>query len=400
VVSRDYIFNPITDPVFYFRHEGRIAMISFNLPPYGEKSVQYMQEAIQSGKISGDGAFTKACSLWIEKNTLVSRALLTTSGTHALEMAAILCDVKPNDEVIMPSFTFTSTANAFVLRGAKIVFIDIRPDTMNMDEALIEEAITEKTKIIAPVHYAGVACEMDTVMKLAKQYNLKVVEDAAQGVMSKYKGQALGSIGDYGCFSFHETKNYCMGEGGALLIKDAADADRAEIIREKGTNRSRFFRGQVDKYSWVDEGSSYLPSELNAAYLLAQLEIADEINNKRMALWNQYYMGLKALQNNELLSLPIIPEHCLQNGHMFYVKAKNLEQRTALIDYLKKKGILSVFHYVPLHSTVAGLKFGRFSGKDRYTTQESDKLLRLPMYYSLTHEQADYIIEAVKSFYE
>lgn len=374
-------------------------MIKFNVPPYAEKAADYIKECVVNQKICGDGAYTRKCNEWIEEKTGTAKCLLTTSCTHATEMAALLAGIKEGDEVIMPAYTFVSTANAFVLRGAVPVFVDIRPDTMNIDETLIEAAITEKTKAIAPVHYAGVACEMDTIMKIAKKHNLLVIEDAAQGMMSTYKGRALGTIGDYGCFSFHETKNYSMGEGGALLIRDAGNVEAAEVIREKGTNRSKYYRGQIDKYTWVDYGSSYLPSDMNAAYLYAQLEIADEMNEWRLNCWNRYYKNLRPLAESGRIELPIIPEHCVHNAHMFYIKAKDIEERTALIDYLAKKDILSVFHYIPLHTAPAGKKFGRFYGEDKYTTRESERLARLPMYYGLTTEQVDYICDAVKSFY-
>ena len=374
-------------------------MINFNVPPFTGKEMDYIKIAIDNEKICGDGQFTKKCNAWVEERTATSKALLTTSCTHALEMAALLADIKPGDEVIMPSFTFVSTADAFVLRGATVVFVDIRPDTMNIDETKIEAAITDKTKAIVPVHYAGVACEMDTIMDIAKRHNLVVVEDAAQGVMSSYKGKALGAIGDYGCFSFHETKNYSMGEGGAILIQDPAKIEAAEIIREKGTDRSKYFRGQIDKYTWQNFGSSYLPSDMNAAYLWAQLEMADEINDARLAVWNRYYEGLKELAEAGKIELPVVPEGCVHNAHMFYIKAKDLEERTALIDHLKANGILAVFHYIPLHSAPAGQKFGRFHGEDVYTTKESERLCRLPMYYRLQQEQVDYIISKVKEFY-
>lgn len=344
--------------------------------------------------------FTKRCNSWIEERTGTAKALLTTSCTHATEMAALLLDIQPGDEVIMPSYTFVSTANAFVLRGAVPVFVDIRPDTMNLDENLIEEAVTEKTKAIVPVHYAGVACEMDKIMELAGKYRLAVVEDAAQGVCSFYKGKALGTIGDYGCFSFHETKNFSMGEGGALLIRDAEHIEDAEILREKGTNRSKFFRGQVDKYTWVNQGSSYLPSDMNAAYLWAQLELADQITADRMKSWNAYYEQLKPLKEQGRIDLPVVPENCEHNAHMFYLKAKDLEERTKLIAYLKEADIQTVFHYVPLHTGEAGQRLGRFSGVDRYTTKESERILRLPMYYGLREEQVSYIVERIKEFYE
>lgn len=374
-------------------------MISFNIPPYVGKELEFVKQAIDAQKICGDGMFTKKCNSWLEKRFGAQKVLLTTSGTTALDMAALMCDLKPGDEVILPSFTFSSTATAFVLAGATLVFVDVRPDTMNIDEAKIEAAITEKTKVIVPVHYAGVACEMDTIMAIAKKYNLKVVEDAAQGVMSTYKGRALGTIGDFGCFSFHETKNYSMGEGGALVINDPAYNDRAEILREKGTNRSKFFRGQVDKYTWVDFGDSYLPSDMNAAYLWAQLEKADEINNDRLATWNAYHEAFAPLAAAGKVELPTIPEDCVHNAHMYYLKCKDLEERTAFIDYMKEADVLTVFHYVPLHSAPAGRRFGRFHGEDVYTTAESDRLVRLPMYYGLTSQDRDLIIEAVKSFF-
>ncbi len=375
-------------------------MITFNVPPFTGKEMEYIKECVENQKICGDGIYTKKCNDWLEKRTGTAKALLTTSCTHALEMAALLADIKPGDEVIMPAYTFVSTADAFVLRGAVPVFVDIRPDTMNIDENLIEAAITDKTKAIAPVHYAGVSCEMDKIMELAKKYNLVVIEDAAQGIMSSYKGKALGTIGDFGCFSFHETKNYSMGEGGALLIQDEKNVEEAEIIREKGTNRSKFYRGQIDKYTWVNFGSSYLPSDMNAAYLYAQLEMADEINDARLACWERYYENLKPLAETGKIELPVVPEGCVHNAHMFYIKARDVEERTALIDYLKSKEVMSVFHYIPLHTAPAGLKFGRFHGEDKYTTRESERLTRLPMFYGLTLEQVDYICEQVKSFYQ
>lgn len=375
-------------------------MINFNVPPFTGKEFDYMKEAVDRQKICGDGIFTKKCNEWLEKKTGTTKCLLTTSCTHALELAALLCEIKPGDEVIMPSYTFVSTADAFVLRGATIVFVDIRPDTMNIDENLIEAAITDKTKAIVPVHYAGVACEMDKIMEIANKYNLFVVEDAAQGIMSTYKGKPLGTFGEFGSFSFHETKNYSMGEGGALLIRDEQYIEPAEIIREKGTDRSKFFRGQVDKYTWVNFGSSYLPSDLNAAYLYAQLELAEGINQIRLDIWNRYYENLKTLAEKGQIELPVVPEGCVHNGHMFYLKAKDISERTKLIDYLKENGILSVFHYIPLHSATAGKKFGRFHGTDRYTTKESERLTRLPLYYGLTLEQVDMISDKVKEFYE
>ena len=377
-----------------------IIMINFNVPPYAEKAMGYIQECVKNQKICGDGPYTKKCSEWIERKTGTAKCLLTTSCTHATELAALLLpDIGPGDEVIMPAYTFVSTADAFVLRGAVPVFVDIRPDTMNMDEKLIEEAVTERTKAIVPVHYAGVACEMDTIMDIAARHRLAVVEDAAQGIMATYKGKALGTIGDFGCFSFHETKNYSMGEGGALLIRDGRNVEEAEIIREKGTNRSKYYRGQIDKYTWINYGSSYLPSDMNAAYLYAQLEIAEEINDARLTIWERYCDNLRILAQAGRIELPVVPEGCVHNGHMFYIKTKDIEERTALIDYLKKNEIHAVFHYVPLHTAPAGLKFGRFHGEDRYTTKESERLLRLPMYYGLELEQVDYICGKLREFY-
>ncbi len=374
-------------------------MLDFNRPPYVGKELDYISEAISLHKICGDGKFTHLCNDWLKENFKIKNALLTTSCTHALEMSAILCDIQPGDEVIMPSYTFVSTADAFVLRGAKIVFVDIRPDTMNIDETKIEAAITDKTKAIVPVHYAGVSCEMDTIMEIARRHNLYVVEDAAQGVTAYYKGKALGTIGDFGCYSFHETKNYSMGEGGAIVFNDDKYKEKAEISREKGTNRSKFFRGQVDKYTWVDYGSSYLPSDMNAAYLWAQLEEADTINNHRLASWQKYYEGLSELALLGHIELPYIPEECTHNAHMFYIKTKDLKERSSLIQFLKEKGIQAVFHYVPLHSSPAGLKFGCFHGKDEYTTKESERLLRLPLFYNITDDEINSVISAVKEFY-
>jgi len=374
-------------------------MIPFNKPPVTGKEIQYLQEAIDNQKLSGDGIFTRRCHEWLESNLNVPTALLTTSCTHALEMAAILIDIQPGDEVIAPSYTFTSTVNAFVLRGAKIVFVDIRPDTMNIDENRIEEALTERTRAIVPVHYAGVACEMDKIMNIAARHNLYVIEDAAQGMMATYKDKALGTIGDLGCLSFHDTKNYSMGEGGALLIQNKRFKERAEIIREKGTNRSKFIRGQVDKYSWVDIGSSYLPSELNAAYLFAQLEEAHTINNNRLDSWKSYFNGLEHLSDQGLVDLPFIAEHCQHNAHMFYIKCTSLEERSALIKYLKSHEIHSIFHYIPLHSAAAGLDYGEFYGEDRYTTSESERLLRLPLYYNLSEMDLLSVIHTINMFY-
>ena len=375
-------------------------MINFNVPPYAENAMGYIRECVENQKICGDGPYTKKCNEWIEKKTGTAKCLLTTSCTHATELAALLVDkIGPGDEVIMPAYTFVSTADAFVLRGAVPVFVDIRPDTMNMDEKLIEAAVTERTKAIVPVHYAGVACEMDTIMEIAKRHHLAVIEDAAQGIMSAYKGKALGTIGDFGCFSFHETKNYSMGEGGALLIRDEKNVEAAEIIREKGTNRSKYYRGQIDKYTWINYGSSYLPSDMNAAYLYAQLEIAERINDARLAIWKRYYENLEPLAKKGRIELPVVPRGCVHNGHMFYIKTKDIEERSVLIDYLKANEIHAVFHYIPLHTAPAGRKFGRFHGEDRYTTKESERLLRLPMYYGLELEQVDYICDKVKEFY-
>ena len=375
-------------------------MIPFNRPPFIGKEKEYINQAIDNKKICGDGEFSKKCHAWIEEKTGAAKALLVTSGSTALDMAAILSDVKPGDEVILPSYTFVSTANAFVLRGAKLVFVDIRPDTQNIDEKLIEDAITDKTKVIAPVHYAGVGCEMDTIMDIAKRHNLIVVEDAAQGVNAFYKGRALGSIGDYGCYSFHETKNYSMGEGGALLIRDEDKVDQAEIIREKGTDRSRFLKGMIDKYTWVDMGSSYLPSDINAAYLYAQLEEADMINQNRRASWDAYYEMLTPLAEEGKIVLPVVPEECDHNSHMFYVKTAGIDERTALSAFLKENGIGSAFHYVPLHSAPAGVKFGRFHGEDKYTSDTFERLLRMPMYYGLTHDEVEFVCDKIKEFYK
>lgn len=375
-------------------------MIDFNVPPYMGYEMDYVREAAEvNHKICGDGPFTRKCHAWLEDRFSACKALLTTSGTAALEMAAILCDLKPGDEVILPSFTFSSTATAFQAVGATLVFVDVRPDTMNIDETKIEAAITDRTKVIVPVHYAGVSCEMDVIMDIAGRHGLYVVEDAAQGVMSAYKGRALGTIGTFGCFSFHETKNYSAGEGGALIINDPTFVERAEIIREKGTNRQRFFRGQVDKYTWVDRGSSYLQSDLNAAYLYAQLERADLINDDRLATWDFYCEQLKPLADEGYVELPVVPEGCEHNAHMFYLKCHDLAERTALIEHLKRNGVMAVFHYIPLHSSPAGLMFGRFDGDDQYTTVESERLVRLPMYYGITESDRQAVVEAVCGFY-
>ncbi len=374
-------------------------MIKFNKAFYSGKEEKYLQDVLCSGKLSGDGQYTKKCNEWIQNRTGIAKALLTTSCTHAIELAAILANIVPGDEVIMPSFTFVSTANAFVLRGAKIVFVDIRPDTMNIDEKLIESAITSRTKAIVPVHYAGVGCEMDTIMDLANKYHLYVIEDAAQAVMSTYKHQSLGTIGNFGCYSFHETKNFSMGEGGALLVSEESDVERAEIIREKGTNRSKFYRGEIDKYTWVDIGSSYLPCELNAAYLYAQLVMADDIIKDRMNSWNIYWNGLKELADREYIQFPYIPKECIHNAHMFYIKVKDLQVRTKLLAFLKENEINAVFHYIPLHTSVAGRKYGSFSGEDNFTTRESERLLRLPLYYGMKDEILQ-VIEKVIQFFK
>lgn len=375
-------------------------MILFNRAPYCGTEERYIAEAIRGGKICGDGPFTKQCNAWLEERFSAQKVLLTTSGTTALDMAFLLCGLRPGDEVILPSFTFSSTATAAVLAGAKLVFVDVRPDTMNIDETKIEAAITDRTRVITVMHYAGVACEMDAVMDIARRHGLLVVEDAAQAVMSTYKGRALGTIGDLGCYSFHETKNYSMGEGGALVINRPQYNERAEILREKGTNRAKFFRGQVDKYTWVDFGDSYLPSELNAAYLWAQLEHADEINQNRLDTWNRYYETFQPLAQEGKLELPVIPEDCAHNAHMFYIKLRDLEERTAFISHMKSKGVFCVFHYVPLHSAPAGLKFGRFHGEDVYTTKESERLVRLPLYYGLSAEDVSAVTAAARSFFE
>lgn len=374
-------------------------MIPFNVPPATGDEIHYINEVVAGRKICGDGPFTLMCSQWMERRFHAKKILLTTSGTSALDMALLLCDLSPGDEVILPSYTFSSTANAVVLAGGRCVFVDIRPDTMNIDETKIEAAITEKTKAIVVVHYAGVACEMDAIMDIAARYRLKVVEDAAQGVMGEYKGTALGTIGDFGCYSFHETKNYSMGEGGALVINDAAYIERAEILREKGTNRSKFFRGQIDKYTWVDFGDSYLPSELNAAYLWAQLQKAEEINNDRRQTWDYYYRSLAPLVKVGKLEIPVVPSECSHNAHMFYVKLKDLSERTAFINHLKLRGITSVFHYIPLHTAPAGKKYGRFHGEDTYTTKESERLARLPMYYGLKCAAVKEIVRTIFSFF-
>ncbi len=374
-------------------------MLYFNAPPFTGKEFEYMKQAVDAGKISGDGRFTRQCSAWMSERFHVKHVLLTTSCTHGLEMAAHLTGIGPGDEVILPSYTFCSTADAFVQRGATLVFVDVRPDTMNIDEKLIEDAITERTKVIAPVHYAGVACAMDEIMDIAKRHGLQVVEDAAQGVDAYYKGRALGTIGDFGCYSFHETKNFSMGEGGAVVFNRDDKIEEAEILREKGTNRSKFFRGQIDKYTWVSYGSSYLPSDMNAAYLWAQLECAEAINADRMATYDFYHANLKDLADKEYLEQPFVPDYAKHNAHMYYIKLKDEPTRAALIDYLREREIHSVFHYVPLHSAPAGRQFGRFHGEDRYTTKDSERLLRLPMFYGLKQEEREKVVDAIHGFF-
>ena len=375
-------------------------MINFNVPPFIGKEIEYISEAVGNHKICGDGPFTKRCNKWLETRFHSQKVMLTTSGTTALDMAMLMCDLSPGDEVILPSYTFSSTATSIVLTGATPVFVDVRPDTMNIDEKKIEEAITNRTKVIVAVHYAGVACEMDMIMNIAKRHGLKVVEDAAQGVMSQYKGRYLGTIGDFGCYSFHETKNYSMGEGGAILINDPKYNERAEILREKGTDRSKFIRGQVDKYTWVDFGDSYLPSDINAAYLWAQLEKADEINEDRLKSWRLYNSSLRPLAEKGLIQQPTIPDGCRHNAHMYYIKCRDNDERNSLMQYLVDRDVKAVFHYIPLHSSPAGMRYGRFSGIDRYTTKESERLLRLPMYYGLKEDDIRTVVEAIKMFYE
>lgn len=375
-------------------------MITFNKAPFTGVEFNYIQQAVDDLKICGDGTFTHRCSAWLEERFGTRRALLTTSGTSALELAAALCHLEPGDEVILPSFTFSSTATAFVGQRARLVFVDVRPDTMNLDERLVEAAITPKTRVIVPVHYAGVSCEMDPILELARTHGLHVVEDAAQGVMSTYKGRPLGTLGDFGCYSFHETKNYSMGEGGALLIRDEDPIEQAEIYREKGTDRSRFFRGQVDKYTWVDWGSSFLPSDILAAYLWAQLERADQINQDRLATWQAYRNAFEPLAASERIELQRIPAHCTHNAHMFYLKCRDLADRTSFIAHMRDRGVQCVFHYIPLHSAAAGRRFGRFFGEDRYTTAESERLVRLPLYYGMSEDDRTQVIEAALDYFD
>jgi dTDP-4-amino-4,6-dideoxygalactose transaminase len=373
--------------------------VPFNIPLISGKEVPYLSRLIRHGKFSGDGVFTKKCNTWLEQTTKTNKALLTTSGTHALEMAALLAGVRKGDEVIMSSYTFVSTANAFALRGARLVFVDIRPDTMNINETLIENAVTRRTKVIVPMHYSGVSCEMDAIMDIARRRRLLVVEDAAQAVMATYKGRMLGSIGHIGCYSFHETKNFHCGEGGAILINSKRFVKRSEIIREKGTNRTQFIRGEVDKYTWVDIGSSYLPSELNAVFLLANLEIAPEVHEKRLGLWRRYYERLLPLKRKGLIELPHIPAGCGHNAHSFFIKLKDSRQRYLLIAFLKTRGVQSHFHYIPLHRAVAGRKLSRFHGRDIFTTRESSRLLRLPLFYQLRPSDVDYVARQVELFF-
>jgi len=372
-------------------------MIKFNIPSIIGNEERYIQDVLFEKRLCGDGKYTKMCQNWLENNTGAQKALLTTSCTHALELAALLLDIQPDDEIIMPSYTFVSTANAFVLRGGKVKFVDIRPDTMNIDESKIEAAITSRTKVIVPVHYAGVACDMDKIMAIAEKYNLFVVEDAAQGLMATYKGRMLGTIGHLGTYSFHETKNFVSGEGGALLINDARFNQRAEILREKGTNRAQFFRGEVDKYTWQDVGSSYLPNELTAAFLYAQLEQAHLVNEKRLELWLMYYNGLMQFHKEGYIELPSIFEG--HNGHIIYFKLKNVEKRQKLISYLKEHGIQTTFHFVPLHSSPAGMKYTVFHGEDIYTTKESERLCRVPLYHDISEEQITVVLNAIENYF-
>ena len=375
-------------------------MIPFNRPPRIGRENQHVLAAMDSGKMSGDGPFGLRCQAWFEERLGCRKALMAPSCTHALELAALLIDLQPGDEVIMPSYTFVSTANAFALRGAVIVFVDIRPDTMNLDERLIEAAITPRTRAIVPVHYAGVGCDMSAIMEIAERHRLVVVEDAAQGMQATYRDRPLGALGHLGTYSFHETKNYTSGgEGGLLIINDERLVDRAEICREKGTNRKAFLRGMVDKYTWVDAGSSCLPGELQSAYLWAQLEAADEMRDIRRASWQRYMTGLEALRRRGLVELPQVPAECRHNGHMAYLKVRDLGERTALLRHLVERGIHAVFHYVPLHSAPAGKRFGRFHGVDRITTSHSERLLRLPLWQGIPDEVIDQVVAAVEGFF-
>lgn len=374
-------------------------MIPLNKPTRTGEEIKYIQQAVANGCLNGGGTFTKACAGWMERKFGASKVLLTSSGTAALDMAAYLCDICPGDEVILPSFTFSSTAVAFVRVGAKLVFVDICPETMNCDVESIKEAMTSKTKVIVVMHYAGVSCDMDQVMDFAKEKGILVVEDAAHGFMSTYRDKFLGSIGDFGCYSFHDTKNYTMGEGGALVIRDSVYIERAEILWEKGTNRSQFLEGMVDKYTWVDIGDSYVPSEINAAFLMPQLKKAESIFEDRLASWNLYFELLKPLEDCRRIQLPIIPKACKHNAHIFYIKTADLESRNRLMVFLKVRGIGSAFHYLPLHKSPAGMRYGRFAGEDCFTTRESERLLRLPIYYGMRKETIRYIVKMVYEFY-
>ena len=376
-----------------------LVIMPFNKPFIAGKELYNIAQAVINGHLAGDGPFTKQCHAWLEKRLGCSKALLVHSSTAALEMAAMLCDIGSGDEVIMPSFTFVSTANAFVLRGAVPVFVDIRPDNLNLDDKKIEQAITSKTKAVVPVHYAGVPCEMDAIMRIADVHDLFVVEDAAQALFSSYKGRLLGTIGHFGCLSFHETKNIISGEGGALLVNDKRFVERAEIIREKGTNRSRFFRGEVDKYTWVDIGSSYLPSELIGAFLYAQMENASTIISARRRIFERYYNLLRPLEDEGVLRLPFVESECAGNGHMFYIVMRSLDERTSLLEHLKKEGILAVFHYVPLHSSPAGRKYCRASGSMEVTDDLSGRVLRLPMYYEMGEDDIHRVVESIKRYF-
>jgi dTDP-4-amino-4,6-dideoxygalactose transaminase len=374
--------------------------IPFNKPHLTSRETKYIRQAHLLGKLAGDGYYSKNCQTWIENKFNVQKSLLTHSCTAALEMMSILVDIKPGDEIIMPSFTFSSTANAVVLRGGVPVFIDIREDTKNIDESLIEEAINKKTKAIFVVHYAGVACEMDIILRIAKKHKLIVLEDAAQGFLSKYKEKYLGTIGDLGAYSFHETKNIISGEGGSLLINNPSYTKRAEIIREKGTNRSQFFRGEVDKYTWVDIGSSYLPGEVIAAFLMAQLEQTEKITNKRIRVWNKYHTSLKDLEDKGFITRPFVPDNSEHNAHLYSILVKNPAIREKVISYLKRKGIMAIFHYIPLHSSPAGKKYGRFMGTMRNTDRVSSTLIRLPLFYDITNSEVEYVVKSLYNYFK
>ncbi|WP_404454671.1 dTDP-4-amino-4,6-dideoxygalactose transaminase [Virgibacillus necropolis] len=375
-------------------------MIPFNKPCVTGKENEYIQEAIQAPKLSGNGPFGKKCTEWLEDRLKCKKALLTPSCTAALEMTALLIKANEGDEIIMPSYTFVSTANAFALKGAAIRFVDVQTETMNIDPVAIENAITERTKAIVVVHYAGIACDMEEIMKIANRHDLWVVEDAAQSLLSTYKGKSLGTIGHFGTISFHETKNYTCGEGGALLINHESVVNRAEIIQEKGTNRSQFLKGMVDKYTWRDLGSSYLLSDINAAYLYAQFQFADKINEDRINSWNHFYEALQPLKETGKISLPYVPEGCIHNAHMFYLKTENANVRQQLIEYLKDQGIMAVSHYVPLHSSHAGVMYGKFIGEDQFTTKDSERILRLPLYYGMEEEDINHVVNHLYKFYK